>query len=158
MNAATSPNNPNRLLFVHDAKTRTRWLVDGGAVLSIIPPTPVQRRRGPTATKLQAANGTQIKCYGSRLMTINLADRTVKFPITIADVSQPILGSDFLAHSYLAPNHRDGTLIDLKDHSVLRAEFDQNSQPIRINFVDEARDPCYQLLDTEFPSLSNPSF
>ena len=115
VNAATSPNDSNKLLFVHDTKTRTRWLIDGGAVLSIIPPTHAQRLKGPTNTKLQAANGTEIKCYGIRQMTINLADRAVKFPITVADVSQPILGSDFLAHSYLAPNHRDGTLIDLKD-------------------------------------------
>ena len=158
MNAATSPNNTNKLLYVHDVKTRTRWLIDGGAVLSITPPTLAQRLKGPTATKLQAANGTQIRCYGSCRMTINLADRSIKFPITIADVSQPILGSDFLAHAYLAPNHRDGTLLDLRDHSVLRADFDNNSKPIRVNFVEQAEDPCYQLLDREFPSLSNPTF
>ena len=158
MNAATSPNNSNKLLYVHDSKTKTRWLIDGGAVLSIIPPTLAQRLNGPTATKLQAANGTQIKCYGIRQMTINLVDRAVKFPVTIADVSQPILGSDFLAHAYLAPNHRDGTLIDLRDLSQLQANFDLNSQPIRVNLVEQAKDPCYQLLDNEFPSLSNPTF
>ena len=158
MNAATSPDNPNKLLYVHDAKTKTRWLIDGGAVLSIIPPTLAQRLQGPTSTKLQAANGTQIKCYGLRQMTINLADRAVRFPVTIADVSQPILGSDFLAHAYLAPNHRDGTLIDLKDLSTLRADFDHKSKPIRVNLVEQAKDPCYQLLDNDFPSLSNPTF
>ena len=55
MNAATSPNNSNNLLYVHDAKTKTRWLIDGGAVLSIIPPTLAQRLNGPTSTQLQAA-------------------------------------------------------------------------------------------------------
>ena len=158
MNAATSPNNSNNLLYVHDAKTKTRWLIDGGAVLSIIPPTLAQRLNGPTSTQLQAANGTQIKCFGVRQMTINLVDRAVKFPVTIADVSQPILGSDFLAHAYLAPNHRDGTLIDLKDLSQLPVNFDHKSQPIRVNLVEQAKDPCYQLLDNEFPSLSNPTF
>ena len=91
-------------------------------------------------------------------MAINLANRSVRFPLTIADVSQPILGSDFLAHAYLAPNHRDGTLIDLKDHSVLGADSNLESQPIRINFVDQAKSPFYQLLDKNFPTLSNPSF
>lgn len=158
MNAATSPNNPNHLLYVHDYKHKRKWLVDGGAVLSIIPPTLAQRARGPTNTQLQAANGTKIKCYGVQKMVITIANRTVKFPITIADVSQPILGSDFLAHAYLAPNHRDGTLLDLRDFTVLKADVADRTEPIRINFVEQASDPCYQLLDQQFPKLSTPSF
>ena len=147
----------NNLLFVHDVKTKRRWLIDGGAVMSIIPPTLAQRLQGPTQTQLQAANGSRIPCFGMRNMPINLADRTINFPVTIADVKQPILGADFLAHAYLAPNHREGTLIDLKNLSVLKADFDRKSEPIRINLVDHASDPYYQLLD-EFPSLSVPTF
>ena len=84
-----------------------------------------------------------------------MADRQVKFPITIADVRQSILGADFLAHSYLAPNHRDGTIIDLKDYSVLKAEFEVEEETIRVNHVSQSTDPFYQLLD-KFPDLSNP--
>ena len=158
MNAALPKNNvDNKLLFVHDAKTQKKWLIDGGAVMSIIPPTLAQRLQGPTSTQLQAANGSKIPCYGMRNMHINLADRSILFPITIADVKQPILGADFLAHSYLAPNHRDGTLIDLRNFSVLKADIDHESKPIRINLVEHASDPYYQLLD-EFPSLSVPTF
>ena len=91
-------------------------------------------------------------------MTIHLADRKILFPVTIADVKQPILGADFLAHAYLAPNHRDGTLIDIKDMSVLRANVEKDAEPIRINHVSQATDPFYQLLDNKFPNLSNPSF
>ena len=116
----------NDLLYVTDTVTKRKWLVDGGAVLSIVPPTLAQRTAGPTSTQLQAANGTKIPCYGVQEMVVSLADRQVSFPITIADVRQSILGADFLAHSYLAPNHRDGTIIDLKDYSVLKAEFEMN--------------------------------
>ena len=158
MNAAVTPNNNNNLLFVHDTKTHTRWLIDGGAVLSIIPPSPAQRANGPTATQLQAANGSRIKCFGVKWMKINLPDRSVKFPITIADVSQPILGADFLAEAYLAPNHRDGTLVDLRDFSTIKVDVDSENQPIRISHVSQADDPCYKLLDGSFPNLSNPSF
>ena len=158
MNAALpQTKTDNKLLYVHDVKTKKRWLIDGGAVMSIIPPTLAQRLQGPTATQLQAANGSRIPCFGMRNMPINLADRTITFPITIADVKQPILGADFLAHAYLAPNHRDGTLIDLKNFSVLKADFDKTSEPIRVNLVDHASDPYYQLLD-EYPSLSVPTF
>ena len=91
-------------------------------------------------------------------MKINLPDRSVKFPITIADVSQPILGADFLAEAYLAPNHRDGTLVDLRDFSTIKVDVDCENQPIRISHVSQADDPCYKLLDGSFPNLSNPSF
>ena len=91
-------------------------------------------------------------------MQIHLADRKVLFPITIADVKQPILGADFLAKFYLAPNHRDGTLIDLRDYSVLKANFETESEPIRINHVSQANDPLYQMLDQKYPNLSNPTF
>ena len=162
VNAATPSSSSNKiknnLLYVHDASTQQKWLIDGGAVLSIIPPTLAQRLNGPTSTQLQAANGTKIPCYGVRNVNIHLADRKILFPVTIADVSQPILGADFLAHAYLAPNHRDGTLIDIKDMSVLRANIEKEAEPIRINHVSQAESPYYQLLDNKFPALSNPSF
>ena len=159
MNAAvpTSDQSHNDLLYVIDTVTKRKWLVDGGAVLSIIPPTLAQRTAGPISTKLQAANGTQIPCYGVTEMKVSLADRQVDFQFTIADVKQSILGADFLAHSYLAPNHRDGTIIDLKDYSVLKADFELKDQPLRVNHVEQTNDPFYQLLD-KFPDLSNPSF
>ena len=89
MNSAVSPNN-NRsdLLFVHDAANQRKWLIDGGAVLSIMPPTMAQRLKGPTEAQLQAANGTRIQCYGVSLETISLTDRQIQFPITIADVNK----------------------------------------------------------------------
>ena len=147
----------NDLLYVTDTVTKRKWLVDGGAVLSIVPPTLAQRASGKTSTQLQAANGTKISCYGVQEMIISLADRQVKFPIHIADVKQSILGADFLAHSYLAPNHRDGNIIDLRDYSVLKADFEKEHEPLRVNFVEQSTDPFYQLLD-RYPDLSNPSF
>ena len=160
MNAAlpSSSSFKSDLLYVHDVLTHQKWLVDGGAVLSIMPPTMAQRLKGPNGTQLQAANGSKIPCYGVSRIPIHLADRKIVFPVTIADVRQPILGADFLAHAYLAPNHRDGTLIDLRDFSVLKANFETENEPIRINHVSQIMDPYYQLLDQSFPDLSNPTF
>ena len=76
----------------------------------------------------------------------------------IADVSQPILGADFLAQFYIAPNHRDATLIDLNDLTVIhQATHETEVAPMGINFVDQKTDPYYQLLD-RFPKLSTPCF
>ena len=123
-----------------------------------MPPTLAQRLQGHSDLQLQAANGSRIKCYGVRQMPIHLPGRRLSFPITIADVKQPILGADFLAKNYLAPNHRDGTLIDLKDMSTIKVDFEDKAKPIRVNHVSHATNPYYKLLDNKFPEISNPSF
>ena len=119
MNAATGQNG--HLLHVKDENEGNRWLVDGGALLSIIPPTKAQRRLGPNGTQLCAANGTKIECYGKTRKTLLIGNRSFEFDFIIANVRQRILGADFLASFYLAPNHRDGTLIDLDNLDVLPA-------------------------------------
>ena len=61
---------------------------------------------------------------------------------------------------YLAPNHRDKTLIDLSNLSTIPVGIDKSTQINRvtdINFVDQKDDPCYQMLDS-FPEILTPSF
>ena len=68
-----------------------------------------------------------------------------------------ILGADFLAVNYLAPNHRDAQLISLQDYSTLPAEHARGFQSVPINFVHQIDDPFYNLLD-KFPEVTTPSF
>ena len=150
----------NHLLYAEDSNDKTRWLIDGGALWSIVPPTPQQRAAGPNAWKLQAANGSDIPCYGLTDRQVCIDDREFDFTFIIADVRQPILGADFLNRFYLAPNHRDRCLIDLNDWSEIPVGDRCNNQPNRvtnINLVDQKADPFYQLLDS-YPTLSTPSF
>ena len=110
------------LLHVTDTRRDEQWLVDGGALLSILPPTPQQRRRGPTGTQLRAANGTDIRCYGTTTRTITFGGTDFTFDFAIADVKNRILGADFLASFYLAPNHRDA--LRSEEHtSELQSQF-----------------------------------
>ena len=83
------------LLHVIDRLTNTKWLVDGGAVVSIVPPTAAQRARGSNGVGLRAANGTSIKCFGETTQTIQIGDQTFTYTYTVADVKQRIIGSDF---------------------------------------------------------------
>ena len=47
-----------------------------------------------------AANGSNIRTYGKRTLTLQFNKRCFKWTFTIAEVSQPLLGADFLrAHS-----------------------------------------------------------
>ena len=155
MNAATGQNG--FLLHVTDKNEGNKWLVDGGALLSIIPPTKSQRRLGPNGTQLCAANGTKIDCYGKIRKTLLIGNRSFDFEFVIANVRQRIIGADFLASFYLAPNHRDGTLIDLDNLDVLPATFAQNAKSNPVTFINEISDPCYKLLDS-FPEILTPSF
>merc|ERR1711946_45890 len=155
VSAATGPNG--NLLHVIDEVEGKKWLVDGGALLSIIPPTNAQRRAGPIGLGLCAANGTKIDCYGNVQKTIVIGNRSFTFEFTIANVRQRILGADFLAQFYLAPNHRDGSLIDLDRMDVLPATFALGAKSTPVTFVNEVNDPYYKLLDS-FPEILTPAF
>ena len=151
--------NPNDcfLLYVTDTKRNEKWLLDGGALLSIIPPTPQQRLQGPSETKLKAANGTDITCYGTTKRTITIGTQDFSFDFVIADIQTRILGADFLASNYLAPNHRDAHLINLQDYSTLPAQHARGIHSQSINFVHHIDDPYYKLLD-QYPEITTPTF
>ena len=155
--AASREKEKGDLLYIRDPKTKYKWLIDGGALLSILPPLPSQRKIGPNGTKLSAANGTAIQCYGKTRHRVTLGNKVFPFDFIIADVTQPIIGADFLAHFYLAPNHRDGCLVNLQNFESIQADFATDSQTTRINFIGQKQDPFYKLLD-EYPDLSTPSF
>ena len=143
------------LLHVTDRKRNEKWLVDGGALVSLLPPNRQQRLLGSNGTQLKAANGTIIPCFGKISKTIQIGDQTFSFDFTIADVKTRIIGADFLAEYYLAPNHRDAVLINLNDFSTLPAEHVRKPGYSPINFVTD--DPYYQLLDS-YPEIQTPSF
>ena len=148
VNAVPGPTSP--LIYVHDQIEKRKWLVDGGALVSIVPPTTAQRVAGPNDTVLQAANGTKIKCFGTVEKTVTIAGRSYPFAFIIADVRQSILGADFLAKHSLAPNHRDGNLIDLNSLDFIPATISIEETPSPINLVC---DPFNELLD-KYPAIT----
>ena len=157
VNNVSGQTKDSFLLHVTDLKLNQKWLVDGGALLSIIPPTPQHRLQGPNGTQLRAANGTDIKCYGTVNRTISIGNRNFNFDFIIADVRNRILGADFLAHFGLAPNHRDAQLIDLQDFSILPASHARGFSNCPVNFVSQQDDPFFKLLD-QFPEIQTPTF
>ena len=145
------------LLHITDRLKGQKWLVDGGAVVSIVPPTAADKVRGPNGVGLKAANGTHIKCYGTSTITIKIGEQNFTYDFTIADVKQRIIGADFLAFFYLAPNHRDAQLLNLQDFTTLPAEHAHGAISNSVNFISQLEDPCYQLLDS-YPEIVTPSF
>ena len=157
VNIVVGQNDENFLLHVIDSRTDEKWLVDGGALLSIIPPTSQQLRQGPNGVELRAANGSKIPCYGSVYRTITIGEQDFSFDLTVAAVSQRILGADSLANFYLAPNHRDAELISLQDYSTLPAQHARGIKSTQINFVTQMDDPFYKLMDS-YPEILTPAF
>ena len=174
MNAAVprEQKGGTNLMFAIDTRDGTKYLIDSGAVYSIVPPTEQQRSAGPNAWRLEAANGSEIPCFGLTEREIFLGDRPFPFTFIVADVQQSIIGADFLSHFYLAPNLRDKSLIDLNDFSTISLRIDRSTHSEhfnrnqncnrsahinRIDLADQKSDPFYQLIDS-YPELSTPSF
>ena len=108
------PSQPvSTLLHVRDAISGAQFLVDTGAQVSIIPPTGKDRSR-PSRTNLVAANGSEIKSFGTRQRTIKIDNSKHSWRFQLADVRQSILGADFL--------QAQGYLVDLKNRRLIRPE------------------------------------
>ena len=151
------PGLDGSLIHVYDPVDKRKWLVDGGALLSIVPPTPAQRAKGPDGTILRAANGSKIACFGNVRKVVTLGNRTFDFDFIVADVQQSILGADFLAEFYLAPNHRDGSILDLNSLEALPASIAHGVESEPVNFINHVDNAYYRLLD-QYPSITTPSF
>ena len=151
------PGQKGELLFVHDSNNGIKWLVDSGALYSIVPPSLAQRAQGQQPNHLQAANGSKIPCYGSVAKKITLGSKSFEFEFIVADVKHHILGADFLAENYLAPNQRDGSLLDLHSFDTIPTVVAQGESPSHVTFINEVNSPFYQLLD-QYPDIMTPTF
>ena len=156
-NVTGQNSNENFLLHVLDTRQNEKWLVDGGAIILIVPPTAHQLKAGPVGEELRATNSSEIACYGSIYRTLSIGGKDFPYELMAAVVSQRILGADFLANFYLAPNHRDAQVLNLKDFSTLPAQHAVGAKSNPVNFVSNADDLCYKLLDS-YPEILKPSF
>jgi len=100
LNAANDNSPQVSRLHATDRTTGVRYLVDTGSDVSVYPPQGLrQRRKKAEEYQLYAANGTIIPTYGTITLQPDLGLRRA-FPwrFIMADVLQPIIGADFLAH------------------------------------------------------------
>ena len=144
------------LLYVTDKLSSRRFLLDTGAAVSCLPPTPADRRHPPSST-LRAANGTSIRTYGERSVTLDIGlRRRFQWIFVIADVASPILGIDFLRHFQLLVDPCTGSLKDslTQLHTVLALSDTPSVAPL--SPLPDATDCPYTQLLAQFPSLVLP--
>ena len=113
--------------------------MDGGAFVSLVPPSFAQRTKGANGKKLTAANGTSIDCFGEINLKIQLGSRLFDHTVLVADVRTSLLGADFFANHALAPNHRDRTLIDLSNSPLISTLDAQTSSSPHYEVIENER-------------------
>ena len=159
--AATSVaglSHPCRLFHIHDRYSNTRFLVDTGAEVSIVPPSPAERSSRQGNISLKAVNGSEIATFGTRSLTLNLGlRRTFRWVFIVADIQQPILGADFLHHFGLVVDVRRCTLSDTT--TKLQVSGVASSQPhsTGISYSQENSDNPFTRLLSEFPAVTQVS-
>ena len=145
--SATGPGTTtSRLFYIPEPNSKLKFLVDTGAVISLLPANALDRKWVDPALTLQAANGSIIKTYGRRTLSLNLGlRRDFPWSFTVADVATPILGFDFLSHYQLNINAARQLLVDST------TELKANG----ITSKEEALSPvfCLQSVPKEYQTL-----
>ena len=109
---ATNSADKNCLFYGWDRKNKSKFLIDTGAAISVIPYKNEPSAK-PSLFRLPATNGSPIETYGNKSLTLNIdmrRDYTRSF--IIAKVQMLILGADFLTHYDLAVHMNFRTLSD----------------------------------------------
>jgi hypothetical protein len=89
------PGSPGRLGALYCQNAAKLFLVDTGAVFSVLPYSSSQPASGPAIT---TASGAPIPCWGWRQTAVSLGGHVFKWHFLLAAVAFPLLGADFLTH------------------------------------------------------------
>ncbi len=81
--------------------------------MSVYPHLPQQPRAPGVGVQLRTANGSAMDTYGSRQIALQFGPRRFDWTFLLADVSMPILGSDFLRHHHLLVDVARARLLDV---------------------------------------------
>ena len=107
-----SSDRRHKVLRIVDQDSKVAYLIDSGAEVSVLPVDVETKKLFPASTNLRAANGTGIKTFGQRVVTLNLGlRRKFVWIFLLAEISEPIIGADFL--------EKFGILVDIKNRKIV---------------------------------------
>jgi len=121
--------------------------------VSVFPPQKHKMLRGKMELyQLYAANGSVIPTYGTVTLQPNLGlKREFPWRFIIAEVLQPIIGADFLAHYHLLPDMRRKRLIDGTTGLTIQGITARYSIPSVKTIAEQTR---YHKILTRFPEIT----
>lgn len=144
----------HRRLIIFDKNSNLKFLVDTGAEVSVIPPNRHQLKSPDNNIFLFAANKSPIKTYGEKSLTLNLGlRRPFAWNFVIAEVSQPILGADFLGHHNLIISMRQRKLFDGNTNMASNCSIATIESPILGLSTIDIND-TFQVLLKQFPGIT----
>lgn len=141
-------------LVICDKSSGFRFLIDTGAAKSVLPVglVPKKERNRGTLSTLSAANGSRIKTFGVKRLSVNLGlPRVFNWNFVIADVTRPILGADFMG--------KFGILVDVKNKKLFYRNGIGKSFWVQTEVaqVDADSTNRFSVLFDKFPELINDS-
>lgn len=144
-------------LFVVDQHSKLQYLVDTGSDLCVYPRSAIKEPRTKTSYQLIAANGTVISTFGSIQLRLDLGlRREFTWRFTVADVSKPIIGVDFLSFYNLLVDCRKHRLIDgLSSFSVYVPGKKSTEDITSIKAV--SGETFYHDILREYPEITRPA-
>lgn len=142
----------NRLL-VSDKSNGITFLVDTGADISVIPHT--NNKDVASSFCLYAANGSIIQTFGKKTLKLDFGlRRKFQWTFSVAKVSRPIIGADFLNFYNLLVDLRRKRLVDGETSLEAATTTTIDSAPTLSTI--RRGDEFHELL-AKFPSITNPS-
>ena len=144
-----------RLLYVKDDSSRRCFLVDTGALVSVFPASGLDIHSHHARPLLEAANGSTIHTYGEKQITLPINGWKYVWKFLVADVTQPLLGADFLCSNTLMVDVKGQRLVDPTTYTSLPL-FVTNASAHGIHNV--AQDNDFSALLKEFPDILTPTF
>jgi hypothetical protein len=117
-------------LFITDRICKLQFLVDTAFDPCVYSRRFIPRRKERVNYDLCAANGTTIPTYGWLLLSLNLGlRRDFTWLFVVADVTQPLIGVEFLSHFGLLVDCRHKRLLDGVTSSSVPAQADSSLIP-----------------------------
>ncbi|KMQ85849.1 gag-pol polyprotein [Lasius niger] len=152
--AANDHGPEPRRLYMIDRVSKARYLIDTGSDVSVYPRRTMQGRREIQTFELYAANGTRIMTYGAVTLKPDFGlRRSFPWRFIVADVAQPLIGSDFLAHYHLLPDVNKRKLIDGKTGLTASGTAHYTTTASVKTMLKETR---YYHIMAEFPKITQP--
>lgn len=146
----------NHRLSVSDRNNGFNFLVDTGANVSVLPNIKkIINRSEEQKYTLYAANGTQIKTFGTKTLVLDLnLRRSFKWTFIIADVRQPILGADFLSNYNLLVDVKKKRLVDQITNLNVVASIVKYDNKWTVKTIDQDH-PFFDII-SKYPDITKP--
>ena len=153
---AAATSSPHNLGFhIKDEITGTLFLVDTGDFCSVYPAAPHERHIVDTdPLLLTAANGTAISSHGTKDIQLQFNSRKYTWSFRLAQVSQPLLGSDFLAQHNLLVDVARRRLISADTFNYVQLQT--NTDPVHQLNVCSTPNEKYSGIITEYAEVFKP--